>query len=75
MYNAILVHQTNIRLSHVLAVSLAFAFISIGSIGLVFAGYHSFKWVVFVCMPVGALFVMFCAALAMAGKIDNDFKK
>jgi hypothetical protein len=75
MYNAVLVHQMSIRLSHVLAVSLAFVIISIGSIGLVIAGYHGFRWLVYVCMPVGAFFVMFCAALAMAGKIDNDFKK
>lgn len=65
----------NIRLSHVLAVSLTLVFISIGSIGLVFAGYHGFRWLVYVCMPMGAFFVMLCAALAMAGKIDNDLKK
>lgn len=63
-----------IRLSHVLVAGLAFVVVSIGSIGLVFAGYHGFRWLVYVCMPVGAAFVMFCAALAMAGKIDNDFK-
>lgn len=64
-----------IRLSHVLVTSIMFVIVSLGSIGLVFAGIHVFRWVVFLCMPLGAVFVMFCAALAMAGKIDNDLKK
>lgn len=62
-----------IRLSHVLIIGLTFV-VSMASIGLVLAGYGGFRWLVYVCMPVGAAFVMFCAAMAMAGKIDNDFK-
>lgn len=52
--------------------SLVFVAISICSIGMVFAGFHFFRWVVYIFLPLGVIFIMTCSMLAMAGKIDKS---
>jgi hypothetical protein len=39
---------------------------------MVFAGFRSFRWIAYILMPPGAIFVMCCAVLAMLGKIEKD---
>lgn len=75
MHNTILVHKMKIRLSRVMLNSMTLMVVSIGSIALVFAGHHGFRWLVYICLPMAAVYIMFCAALAMAGRIENDLKK
>lgn len=61
-----------LKLRWVMAIGLAVVLVSMGSIGLVFAGFRAFRWVVYIVMPPGALFIMTCAVLAMFGKIEKD---
>ncbi|MEF3063224.1 hypothetical protein V4C85_25855 [Ralstonia solanacearum] len=51
-----------------MAVGLCIVLLSLGSIGLVFAGFKA----VYIVMSPGAIFIMTCAVLAMLGKIEKD---
>lgn len=64
-----------IRASRALALCLAFVVVSFAGVAAVFAGLTHFRWVVYVCLPTGALTVMFFAVLAMAGEIENDIRR
>jgi len=56
----------------VMAIGLSAVLLSLGSIGMVFAGFRSFRWIAYILMPPGAIFIMCCAVLAMLGKIEKD---
>lgn len=64
-------HEMKFRFATLTTIALALVVISMGSIAMVFAGFHAFRWLAYFLMPIGAIFVMFCAALAMAGKIEK----
>ena len=68
-------YKVRIKANIAIFISLAFLFVSVGSVALVFAGFSSFKWLAYFLVPVGGVFVMTCALLAMMGKFDNDLKK
>lgn len=61
--------------SRVLALCLAFLVVSLAGIAAVFAGLTYFRWVVYVCVPVGAVAVIFFSVLAMTGGIENDIQR
>lgn len=61
-----------LRFGILMSIGLFFVVTSIGSIGLVFIGLRSFKWVAYIGMPLGAIFIITCSVLAMAGKIEKS---
>lgn len=60
-----------LRFGVLMAISLTIVAISLGAIGLVFAGFHAFRWVVYIGVPFGAVLTITCSVLAMAGKIEK----
>lgn len=58
-----------------LALCLSFLVVSLAGIAAVFAGLTYFRWVVYVCLPTGAVTVMFFSVLAMTGGIENDIRR
>jgi hypothetical protein len=64
-----------LKFSYVISAGLLFLVISAGSVALVFAGFTAFRWLAYIFLPIGAIFSIFFAILAIGGKIKNDLKE
>lgn len=63
------------RASRVLAICFGLLVVSLAGIAAVFSGLTYFRWVVYACLPTGAVTVMFFSILAMTGGIENDLRR
>ena len=72
MHHEVLVYKMKIKFRFLMSVGVALVAISLGSLGLYFVGFHSLKLIPLISIPAGAIFIISCSILAMAGKIERN---